>query len=157
MSKSDLSEYRYRGARALVLLHEHHQRVFLFVWRRAREAGVRLPVTEDRDYASLHTLLHHILRASRGYMTWICEKLVLPDPGIEAPPAVERIEEEAERFLTHVLEKWRIPLTDLEAKIFEEIYETRWGELMSIEGMLEHAVMHPMRHSFQLEELMGKA
>jgi hypothetical protein len=33
-------------------------------------------------------------------------------------------------------------------------HKTRWGEDMSCESMLEHAVMHPHRHRFQLEELM---
>jgi hypothetical protein len=37
---------------------------------------------------------------------------------------------------------------------FGATFKTRWGEDMSCEGMLEHAVMHPLRHRFQLEELM---
>jgi hypothetical protein len=33
-------------------------------------------------------------------------------------------------------------------------YRSRWQTLYSIDAMLEHAVMHPIRHAFQLEELM---
>ena len=82
----DLQGYRYRGARALVLLHEKEMRALLPVWKRAKAAALRLPATGDPDYASLESLLHHALRAARGYMTWLCEKLGLPDPGIEPPP-----------------------------------------------------------------------
>jgi uncharacterized damage-inducible protein DinB len=160
MPIDDLKGYRYRGARSLVLLHEKELRAFLSVWKRARAAGVRLPATEDPDYASLDALLHHALRAARGYITWLCEKLGLQDPGIDPAPEVARVEREAERYVEHLLARWRMPLADIEEKRFSATHKTRWGEDMSCEGMLEHAVMHPVRHRFQLEELLedqGKA
>ena len=154
MPSKELQNYRWRGARALVLLHEKAMRELLPVWRRAKAAGVQLPQTEDQDYASLETVLRHALRASRGYMTWLCEKMGLPDPGIDPPPEPDRVEGEADRYLTHLLERWRLPLAEVEEARFSEVYKTRWGEEVSCEGMLEHAVMHPLRHRFQLEELM---
>ncbi len=33
--------------------------------------------------------------------------------------------------------------------------KSRWGEDYNIEQMLEHAVVHPMRHRIQLERLMS--
>ena len=33
-------------------------------------------------------------------------------------------------------------------------YPSRWQTRYCIDSMLEHAVMHPIRHAFQLEELM---
>jgi hypothetical protein len=157
MSVAELSNYRYRGARALVLLHERALRSYLGTWRRAVAAHVKLPVTDDPSYVSLQTLLMHGLRAARGYMTWLCEKLGLPDPGIDEPPGPEKVEKEAERYLEHLLARWRLPLADVEEARFSAIHKSRWGEDMSLEGMLEHAVMHPQRHAFQLEELMEKA
>jgi len=154
MPIQDLSNYRYRGARALVLLHERALRDLLPVWRRAKAAEIRLPSTKDPDYASLETLLQHALRSARGYMTWLCEKLGLPEPGIDPAPEAPRVEQEAERFIQYLLERWRLPLADVEEARFGATHKTRWGEDMSLEGMLEHAVMHPIRHRFQLEELM---
>ncbi len=154
MPVDDLRHYRFRGARALVILHERELRLFLPVWRRALAAGVALPATDDPDYASLHTLLHHVLRAGRGYLTWMCEKLGLPDPGLEPAPPPEQVEAEAERYLELLLERWRSPLQGVAPERFAEQYTTRWGDTLSIDGMLEHAVMHPVRHRFQLEELL---
>ena len=154
MPIQDLSDYRYRGARSLVLLHETALRELLPVWRRAKAAGIRLPSTKDPDYASLETVLYHALRAARGYMTWLCEKLGLPDPGIDPAPDGLRVEQEAEGFIEHLLERWRLPLADIEEARFGATHKTRWGEDMTLESMLEHAVMHPLRHRFQLEELM---
>ena len=150
----DLEGYAWRGARALVLLHEDAMRQFLRAWKRARDARVQLPVTDDPDYASLEALLHHGLRAARGYMTWLCEKLGLPDPGIDPAPAAAGIAEAADAYLEHLLARWRLPLAGVPAERFAETHKSRWGADMSCESMLEHAVVHPQRHSFQLGELM---
>lgn len=87
-------------------------------------------------------------------MTWLCDKLGLADPGIRAAPEPAVIAEQADDYLEHLLARWRLPLAGVTEADLEPIHTTRWGEKMSLEGMLEHAVMHPLRHRFQLEELM---
>jgi hypothetical protein len=154
MPNHELLNYRYRGARALVLLHERTLRELLQAWRRAKASHVQLPSSADPNYVSLESVLHHGLRAARGYMTWLCEKLDLQDPGIDLTPEASLVEQEAEPYIEHLLERWRLPLADVEKARFAAIHKTRWGEDMSCEGMLEHAVMHPIRHRFQLEELI---
>lgn len=152
----DLGSYQWRGARALVLLHEQHMRELLVTWRAFVASGKPLPATEDPDYATPQKLLRHVFRASRGYMTWLCEHLGYPDPGIQEPPDEQQIEAQAAAFMEHLLERWRLPLEGLLEKRSEEEYKSRWGTTYSIDGMLEHAVMHPIRHSFQLKELMSR-
>ncbi len=151
-----INEYRYRGAGVLIYLQEKHMRSFQPVWKQAKEENVKLPETTDSDYRSLETLLFHVLRASRGYIKWICKKLDLPDPGIDAPPALEVIELRADSYLEHLLEKWRDPLKELDEKVFyDKAYLARWGVEYCIDAMLEHAVMHPVRHEFQLSNLIA--
>ena len=150
------AEYRYSGARALVELHEHMLRSFLASWKRAREAELALPETEDSDYASLETLLAHVLRAARGYMTWMCEKLALPDPEIRPAPKPETAAAEADAYLEHLVERWRLPLRGTPEEAFHRPeHESRWGVRYCIDAMLEHAVMHPLRHRHQLETLLA--
>ena len=154
MAANDIPNYRSRAARALVLLHEREMRELLETWRKAVKAGVKLPESKNTSYASLQTLLFHGLRAARNYMVWVCEKLALPDPAIDEPPPAERVEAEAARYLDHLFSRWRLPLADVDEARFKESHQTRWGTSLPIDGMLEHAVMHPLRHRFQLEELM---
>jgi hypothetical protein len=140
-----------------VLLHEDHLRRFLDTWKRARANSVVLPRTEDPAYASLDTLVRHVLGAARGYMVWMCEVLELTDPGISPPPPPEVLSGEAETYMNHVLERWRVPLRDIgDERLETPEYPSRWKTLYCIDAMLEHAVMHPVRHAFQLEELMGE-
>jgi uncharacterized damage-inducible protein DinB len=152
-----IKDYKYRGARALVLLQEKQLHSFLSVWKEAKKINIKLPETNDKDYQSLESLLFHVFRASRGYITWICEKLDLPDPKIDKPTALEEIEQKANAYLEYLLEKWRNPLVDVQEELFfNKIYKSRWGVEYCIEAMLEHAVTHPMRHEFQLMELIVK-
>lgn len=154
MPSSDL-RYRSRGARALVLLHEEQLRRFLTTWTRARTVSVHLPATDDRAYASLDTLGRHVLGAARGYMVWMCEVLGLPDPEIRPTPDPAIIAGEAENYMEHVLAQWRTPLQEVpDERLEAPEYPSRWKTAYCIDAMLEHAVMHPIRHVFQLEELM---
>lgn len=149
--------YRSRAVRALVVLHEEHLRRFYEVWKRAHAAHVVLPRTDDPAYGSLEMLLGHVLRAARGYMVWMCEVLELPDPQIAATPDASTITMEADGYLEHVLQQWRAPLKDLgDEQLDTPEYPSRWQTRYCIDAMLEHAVMHPIRHAFQLEELMGE-
>jgi hypothetical protein len=154
---SEKLHFKYRGARAMVILHERHMRGFLQVWRSFVKAGAPLPETDDSDYVSPQAVLRHVFRAARGYMTWMCERLQLPDPGIRPAPDVDQVEAEAEAYIEHLLERWRVPLCAVpEARFGDTTYEARWGVHYCIDAMLEHAVMHPIRHSFQLSEILDR-
>jgi hypothetical protein len=158
MGENSLPAYKYGGARAMVQLHEHYMREFLETWVKAKEASLVLPKTDDPAYASLETLLRHICSAARGYMVWMCEVLSLPDPEITAAPEPEAVEEEAEAYIEHILVRWREPLANVEEERFHRPeYPARWKTNYCIDAMMEHAVMHPLRHEFQLRRLMGKA
>lgn len=62
---------------------------------------------------------------------------------------------EAAHYIEHVLDKWRAPLRDLgDDRLYAPEYQSRWKSLYCIDSMLEHAVMHPIRHAFQIEELL---
>ena len=149
--------FQYSGARSMVLLHGQHLSTCVKIWRQAKQAGVILPETEDPDYKSLEKLLCHILGASGRHLTWICEKLELNDPGIHPTPGPEDIEGKAEQYLIHLIEKWQQPLANVPKELFyNRTWPSRWGPEYCIDAMLEHAVMHPIRHAFQLQNLIKK-
>jgi uncharacterized damage-inducible protein DinB len=153
-----LKPYKYNGARSLVLLHEKHLKSFLSVWKTAKKLNVALPKTDDQDYQSLQTLLRHIFRSARGYMIWMCDKLDLDDPDIDKTPDADEISLQADTYISHLLEKWRLPLSEIpEERFHSPVYKSRWGVDYCIDAMLEHAVMHTIRHEFQLTNLIIKS
>jgi hypothetical protein len=150
------ASYHYGGARALVALHDLHLRQFLETWHRADNRSVDLPATSDPSYVSREALLVHVLGCAARYLTWICEQLGLPDPGLEENPSPKDFVTRAENYLEGVLAAWEIPLRELtEEQATSTTYTSRWGTPYCIDAMLEHAVMHPIRHSHQLDELMA--
>jgi hypothetical protein len=152
----DLANYHYRGARTLILLHEDQLRQCVAVWREAKTAAIQLPETSNSSYASLENLLAHLLGAARGYMVWICQQLALPDPEIRAVPELSSLESNLDAYLEHLLDRWRLPLVEVPASAFgPQTYISNWGTAFSIGAMLEHALAHPMRHRFQLSELLA--
>ncbi|MDP3147506.1 MAG: hypothetical protein Q8N83_00115 [Ignavibacteria bacterium] len=155
MNTNDLINYKYNGARSMVLLYEKYLTSLLQTWREAKSINLKLPETDDSDYQSLETLLEHIFRAARRYMVWMCDKLNLPDPEIKQEPNSSIVESEADEYLIYLLSKWRIPLAEVEEeKFLSSTYKSNWGVDYCIDAMLEHAVMHPIRHEFQLRNLM---
>jgi len=153
----DLPEYAYNGARVLVELHAAEMQKFVATWREAKAAGVALPETSDPSYASHEELLRHVVRAARGYMTWMCSVLGLPDPGIEPVPEADVLPDQLDAYLGHVLDGWREPLAGVAPERFDEEHKARWKVTYCVDSMLEHAVMHPIRHRVQLEALMGRS
>jgi len=148
-------EYRYKGASALVKLHEIHLQSFYETWKEAKQLNIKLPDSDDPYYKSLDTLLYHLLRSARGYMIWMCDKLGLEDPQIKETPLAEMIEQKAVEQLAHLFERWRFPLADVEPELFEDkAYKSNWSVEYCVDAMLEHAVMHPIRHEFQLKNLI---
>jgi uncharacterized damage-inducible protein DinB len=139
----------------MVQLHEQHLRSVVKIWKEAKQLNIKLPETTDTDYQSLEALLRHILRAARGYMTWMCDKLDLLDPEINATPLSDEVEQAVDKYIEHLLEKWKEPLKSVpKEKFMDKAYNARWGVEYCIDAMIEHAVMHPIRHEFQLRNLI---
>jgi hypothetical protein len=140
----------------MVLLHEQHLRRFVQTWREALAIPVSLPPTQDPNYASLGALGRHVLNAAGGYLDWICEMLKLPDPGIRSAPDTTAILRDADAYMEHILERWRAsPLREVpDDQLETPEYPSHWRTRYCIDSMLEHAVMHPIRHTFQLDELI---
>ncbi|HEY3295497.1 MAG TPA: hypothetical protein VGL38_08660 [bacterium] len=151
---TELQNYKYRAARALLILQEYGLRHFLESWRKAKAQGVVLPETDNPAFESLEYLVRHVLQVAQENMTWICEKLGLPDPCITEPPDVLAIDKEADWYLIYLLEKLREPLENVEPERFYDVsYETPWKEMYTVHMMLEHLVCHAFRHVLQIEEL----
>ena len=129
---------------------------FLKTWRKAKSLGVQLPETDDPDYKSFGYLLYHIMDSSRYYLTWICKNLRIDDPIINEVPNHNLIEIESSNYLEHLLSRWSLPLVDIQENFFmDRSFPVRWGPEYTVEAMLEHAVLHPLRHEYQLKNLIS--
>lgn len=149
-------EFRSRAVRSLVELHERELRSFLEVWRRFVTADLPMPESHgDESYVSRERLAGHVVMAARGYMTRIGEWVGRPVNDVDGSQDVDDIVGRLAAFADDLLAGYRrhmALITDQELE--PQAHRTRWGELMSVENLLEHAVVHPMRHRIQLERIL---
>jgi uncharacterized damage-inducible protein DinB len=148
--------FKSNAVRSCVELHEVELRRFYEVWERFRASGTPLPASDDSSYASAEHLGGHVFRAARGYLTWIGEFVSRPVTDVDADTDPLSIARKGGVFVDEVLTAWRRHLALLEDReLTPAPRKSRWGEDYNIEQMLEHAVVHPMRHRIQLERLMS--
>ena len=151
-------EFSSRAVRSLVELHERELRSFLEVWRRFESANLPMPEGHgDESYESRERLVGHVLMAARGYMTRIGEWVGRPVTDVDASQDPRDVASRLAAFADDVLAGYRRHMALVTTEELEpQTHRTRWGDLMSVENLLEHAVVHPMRHRIQLERLLEK-
>lgn len=146
--------FKSNAVRSCVELHEIELRRFYDTWEAFRASGASLPQTDDPSYASPAHLGGHVLRAARNYLTWIGECVKRPVTDVDPEDDRVSVARKGRAFMDEVLAAWRRHLAALDdAELAPAMYKSRWGEDYNIEQMLEHAVVHPMRHRIQLERL----
>jgi len=149
-------EFNSRAVRTLVELHEREVRSFLEVWKRFVDSDLPIPeALGDASYESRDRLGGHVLMAARGYLTRIGEWVNRPVTDVDSSQDAIDIAARMPQFAEDVLAGYRRHLAAITVEELEpQAHRTRWGELMSVENLLEHAVVHPMRHRLQLERLL---
>jgi len=149
-------EFRSRAVRSLVELHEREIRSFLRTWERFVAADLPMPEAHgDEWYESRERLGAHVLMSARGYLTRIGEWVGRPVSDVDAGQDPHEIVARVSMFADGVLSAYRRHLAEISGEELEkQVHRTRWGDLMSVEQLLEHAVVHPMRHRIQLERIL---
>lgn len=152
-------EFRSRAVSSLVELHEREMRAFLELWEGFAASGLPVPEAHgDEHYENRDRLLGHVLMAARGYLTRIGEWVGRPVTDLDASQDPYEVVSRAPAFADAVLAGYRRHLASITTEELEpQLHKTRWGDLMSVENLLEHAVVHPMRHRIQLERLLEAA
>lgn len=147
--------FKSNAVRSLTELHEVEMNRFFEVWQAFRTSGVSLPATDDPNYASADHLGGHVLRAARNYLTWIGDCVQRPVSDVDLDNEQVSVAAKGRAFLEEVLRAWRRHLALLDDReLGPAAFTSRWGENYTVEQMLEHAVVHPMRHRIQLERSM---
>ena len=152
-----MTEFRSRAVRALVELHSVELRKFFETWKAFKASGKPMPVAkDDPDYDSAENLAAHVQRAARGYIMWMSEQLERPITEIERAQTPEDVWKDFDGFAAATLTAWEKHAALIsDAELGPTMHKTRWGDMITVETMLEHAVVHPMRHRFQLEKVLS--
>ena len=115
--------------------------------------------TKDADCRSIRTTMNHVVHAGYGYANAIRRKISMPfEPlGDERKQIAKReIGDEIDKFLAYTVEtldgRWEMSYAELDKFVIE-----RKGDFSeNLEQLLEHAVLHILRHRRQIEKFLLK-
>jgi hypothetical protein len=120
--------------------------------------ALRDPDTSDDDCRSIQTILSHVVRAGFGYAGYIRAAFGAaheqPKLGLLGrEECVVRLGD-ALAYTAETLDgRWRMGDEEVQAVRIE----ARWGPVYDLEQMLEHAIVHVMRHRRQVERFLASA
>lgn len=120
-------------------------------------AKIADPDTRDEDCRSIQTIMNHVVRAGYGYSNYIRKEFGIDSTKPEFQ--ISNIQEAIlhfDRMLEYTVQtlEGRWEMTDDEISKVKII--TRWGANYDLENLLEHAIVHILRHRRQIERFLIK-
>jgi hypothetical protein len=114
-------------------------------------------VTKDDDCRSVQTIISHVINSGFGYANYIREWFSIPKSSPERRLISQKdFSIELDKMLAYSIEtlqdKWE--LTDDEIMKVKMI--VRWGPQYDLEQLLEHAIVHILRHRRQIEKFIAE-
>src|SRR6185295_15000713 len=113
--------------------------------------------TQEDDCRSIQKVVNHVVRAGYGHAGYIRRALgaELNRPEIRLGSRAESVEQlAAMRSYTEATLAGRWEMTDEEISAVE--IHTRWGSTYDLEQMLEHGIVHVLRHRRQIKRFLSE-
>jgi len=115
--------------------------------------------TKDEDCRSIQTILTHVVRAGYAYATYIRnhqgEKLNFVIPN-HSDSSKEYIDALNSMFLFTIKIFEDYPNINLEENDTNKKMHVSWGQYYDVEQLMEHAIVHILRHRRQIERFQLK-
>ena len=113
--------------------------------------------TTDDDCRSVQTIMSHVVRAGYGYADYIREQFSIesnrpPNKLLSRRESLEQLDA-ALRYTAQTLDgRWEMS----DEEISGTVINSRWGVVYNVEGLLEHAIVHLLRHRRQIEKFVWR-
>lgn len=113
--------------------------------------------TRDEDCRSVQTIMSHVVGAGYGYADYLraqfsVESTRPPHRLLSRRESLEQLEA-ALKYTAETLDgRWEMSAEEISAIVIK----TRWGPVYDAEGMLEHAIVHVLRHRRQIERFISQ-
>jgi hypothetical protein len=117
--------------------------------------------TDDEDCRSIQTVSRHVIRSGYRYAAYVLEALEIP---FDIPDADKMAIENVEHAIAETSNMFHFTITRLydsnrdlvDSNLGNIRFMARWGGEYSIEQMLEHAIVHILRHRRQISRFIQK-
>jgi uncharacterized damage-inducible protein DinB len=156
--KKSLEDYR-KGAIGS-LLDEYERSLFELksvLLKVSAEDYTRLVEGEDEHCRSIQIIMNHVVRAGYGYSKYIRDALVMDANPIEDKQIPQtKIVAEIDKMFAYTAAIFEGERSITDAEMNEIFFKTRWGVNYNIDQLLEHAIVHVLRHRRQIQKFILK-
>ncbi len=113
------------------------------------------PHTTDENCRSIQTVVHHVIRAGLGYANYLRERFGMRTGPRESDlPSPDEALARFDRMLSYTAETLEGRFNLSEPEIKRTTVVTHWGVKYDMEQLLEHAIVHVLRHRRQIEKFL---
>jgi uncharacterized damage-inducible protein DinB len=148
---------------ALGALMDEYERAALEFQSLIREIGedeftrVADGETKDEDCRSIQTISRHVLMAGYSYANYIRKEFSMSaEPIPREPVSHQEMSGKIDKMLAYTIEtldgKWEMS----DDEIGKIVINSGWGVTYDLEQLLEHAIVHVLRHRRQIEKFLAK-
>lgn len=156
--KNSLEDYREGAIGALLDEHEKAISEYLELLERVnQEEFVKIvdSDTEDDDCRSFQTISNHVVNAGYGYCSYIRNQFEGPTDRVRVDVNdVTKVRSQLKDMFEYMVQTLT-PLRNItDEKLNTNIITSPWGQKYDLEEMLEHSIVHILRHRRQLEKFL---
>lgn len=111
--------------------------------------------TNDDDCRSAQSIMSHVVRAAYGYADYLREQFSIastrPRHGrLSRQESLEQLDAALAYTVETLNGRWEMS----DEEIVGIVINSRWGVVYNVEGLLEHAIVHVLRHRRQIEKFI---
>jgi hypothetical protein len=113
-------------------------------------------ITQDEDCRSVQTIISHVVNSGFGYANYIRDWFSIPKSSPERRLILQKnFPVELDKMLAYTVETLQDKWEYSDEEIMNVKMIVRWGPQYNLEQLLEHAVVHILRHRRQIEKFIS--
>jgi len=114
-------------------------------------------ITKDEDCRSVQTIVSHVTNSGYGYANYIRDWYSIPKSSPERRLISQKdFTIELDKMLAYTAETLEGKWDYTDEDVMKVIIISRYGPTYDIEQMLEHAIVHILRHRRQIEKFVSQ-
>lgn len=111
--------------------------------------------TENEDCRSIETIMNHVVRAGYFYIKYIRESLSMDISPVENNKFEKKeIANELDSVIAETVAIFDGNWDEINEKMTSVYIDAGWGVRYNIDQMMEHAIVHALRHRRQIEKFI---
>ncbi len=112
---------------------------------------------EDDHCCSIQVIINHVIRASYGYSKYIRDALSMNCLPVEDKQISQaKISAEIDEMFAYTAAIFEGKRQIIDKEMETIFFKTRWGVNYNIDQLLEHAIVHVLRHRRQIQKFILK-